>query len=115
MVSNQYVTAEKSAISPLIQSLELEWIRSRQNYYFTQMRSLILQTKEMVGVVEYDCRSEVEREYSFDLGWYGTQDEKTGYFELFSVYSPPFSQNQKSSFENDLSIGVCKVLVSLVS
>lgn len=108
-MSNDYREESQSAISPLIQSLEWEWIRAQQNFYFAQFRSLLIQNRENVGIIEYDCKSETEKPYCFDFRTYGGKDEKSGFYELFSTKLPSFSQTHEMTFENDLSIGICKV------
>ena len=108
----QLVSKEEASISPIINSLEMEWVKRRQDSYFAQLRSFLIQQRDHFGIVEYDCHSPIEEKYSFRFDSYGNQDDVTGYYQLFAVESPPFtSSSSNSSFQNHLSMDVCKVRI----
>lgn len=106
-IDKHFIDKEQASIASLVHSIEWEWIKTRQNVYFSQLRSYIIQKREEIGIISYDCRSEVESSYCFHFGSYGNKEDETGYYQLFSVDSPPFSSD--SFMEKSLSIGVCKV------
>ena len=108
-MSCQFIREEQKVIEPLIESIEIEWIKKRQNYYFSQIQSFLIQNPENISRIDYDCQSTTEKEYCFDLNSYGDKDKNSGYYELFSIDSPPFATKSKSYFKNQLTIGICKV------
>lgn len=104
---------DHTVITSLIQSVEWEWIRSRQNSYFEQLRSLLIQKRENVSLIVYDCQSPNEQDYSFDFSRYGEKDKETGYYSLFVTPSP--QQQDDSFFRNELCLGVCTVCLLVIS
>lgn len=107
------IPEDHTVITSLIQSVEWEWIRSRQNSYFEQLRSLLIQKREAISVVIYNSQSPNEQDYSFDFSRYGEKDKDSGYYSLFVAPSP--QQGDDSFFRNELCLGPCTVRLFVIS
>ena len=76
-MSCQFIGEEQKVIEPLIESIEIEWIKKRQNYYFSQIQSFLIQNPENKPNINHiDCNP---KNNSVDNLEWCTQSENVKY------------------------------------